>query len=214
MPDTPTELQCWECYVDEINETHVYLVMADTATDDDNQEIGEFPKHLLDHLEPRLGQLINVRVMSDGQVIIENTILSQESIAKGKMEIDRLLTLLSKLRDDPDGTKEKAMKSMIVFELSKAVDYEEEDVTIRKFEVVGIGPETVWDTIDDNDNGVFDFIEEIEQEVGTIDQTGSKNGEEADWTFSSCEIEDRDGFVDRMVAKIQELTGWELVERK
>lgn len=105
---TPVELQRWGCYVDEIDDDSVYLMMADETVDQgDAREIGTFPKHLLEHLEPRRGQYVTVRVMSDERIVIENTHISDEARAAGRAKVDELLALLVQLRredDDPAGT--------------------------------------------------------------------------------------------------------------
>lgn len=102
----PVELQRWACYVDEIDGTHVHLMMADeTVERGDEREIGSFPKAMLEHLSPLRGQYVTVRVMSDRRIDIQNTVFTQEEIAAGNAKRDEFLALLRELRDhcDKDG---------------------------------------------------------------------------------------------------------------
>jgi len=102
MPAEPAELQRWDCYIDGIDDEHVHLVMADVTAAGDGRELGEFPRHLLAHLEPREGQYVTVRIMSDETLVIENTAFSDEDRARGAQERDRLLELLAMLRDQAE----------------------------------------------------------------------------------------------------------------
>lgn len=102
QPDA-TELQKWSCYVDDIDDTHVHLVMADETVDQgDEREIGSFPKALMAHLDPVEGQYITVRVLSDGIIDIRNTVLTDAEIAEGNARTEELLALLARLREDHD----------------------------------------------------------------------------------------------------------------
>lgn len=97
------ELQRWSCYVDDIDETHVHLVMADETVDSgDERETGSFPRQLLDHLDPVEGQYVTVRVMADSGIQIENTPISDEDEAEGRRQVDELLGLLIGLRREEE----------------------------------------------------------------------------------------------------------------
>jgi hypothetical protein len=101
MTGNSVELQRWSCYVDEIDETHVHLVMADMTVDyGDDREIGSFPKELLAHLDPVEGQYVTVRVMSDERIDIRNTEFTEEQMDAGRARRDELLALLERLRED------------------------------------------------------------------------------------------------------------------
>lgn len=67
-------LQEWSCCIDSISKHKLYLLMR---SHDENgmlvEEEGEFPAKLLQHLDPKLGQYVTVRVLSSGVVEIENT---------------------------------------------------------------------------------------------------------------------------------------------
>ena len=96
----PVELQRWSCYVDEIDETHVSLVMADETVDrGEEREVGSFPKAMLEHLEPRLGQYVTVRVLSNRTIDIQNTVVTEEERAAGRAQVEELLRLLSEMRE-------------------------------------------------------------------------------------------------------------------
>ena len=99
----PVELQRWACYVDWIDDTHVHLMMADETVDrGDEKEIGSFPKALLEHLSPVEGQYVTVRVMSDRRIDVRNTVFTEEELAAGRAERDKLLELLKELREHFD----------------------------------------------------------------------------------------------------------------
>lgn len=103
------------------------------------------------------------------------------------------------------------MASFIAFELE---DPHTEIMQTRRFEAVGVHPDDLWLALgEEGGPDFFDFIEDLEMDLGTIDQSGQKLGDEGDWTIGSGEIEDRDAFVERVTAKIREMTGWTLVER-
>lgn len=108
------------------------------------------------------------------------------------------------------------MTAHLEFELS---DHRTEDEPrITRFEVQGIDGPLFMAAMEDEDNGFFDCIEEMESgegpQCGTIDQSasGSQGWAEATWMISSCEIEDRRGFIDRIVSRIEEIHGWKLKE--
>ena len=96
-----THLQEWSCYVDEIDDEHVHLVMADKTSDrSDGHEIGSFPRHLLEHLNPGIGQYVTVVITDDKQIVIENTRVDDEDRARSASEVGQLLALLAQLRED------------------------------------------------------------------------------------------------------------------
>lgn len=97
----PTVLQSWEAYVDAIHGGKIELVMSDTTTDQGEElEIGIFPASLLEHLAPRLGQLVTVEVLSDRTVRISNAVISDEQRARNEASVEELLDLLKRLQDD------------------------------------------------------------------------------------------------------------------
>jgi antitoxin component of MazEF toxin-antitoxin module len=105
LPDDlpPVELQRWACYVDWIDDTHVHLMMADETVDrGDEKEVGSFPRALLENLSPVEGQYVTVRVMSDRRIDVRNTVFTQEELAAGRAERDKLLELLKELREHFD----------------------------------------------------------------------------------------------------------------
>lgn len=100
-PPEPTVLQSWDAYVDAIHDGKIELVMSDTTTDQgEEREIGIFPASMLEHLAPRQGQLVTVEVLSDRNVRILNTVLSDEQKARNEARVEELLDLLKRLQED------------------------------------------------------------------------------------------------------------------
>lgn len=99
----PAELQRWAAYVHDIDDTHVHLMMADETVDrGDEREIGTFPKALLAHLDPRLGQFLTVRVMTDETISIENTPIPPEHQEASRRDVDELCAMLRRLAEEDD----------------------------------------------------------------------------------------------------------------
>lgn len=97
----PTVIQSWEAYVDAIENGKIDLVMSDTTTDPgDEREIGTFPASMLEHLSPKLGQLLTVEVLSDRTVRITNAVISDEQRARSEAKIEELIDLLKRLQED------------------------------------------------------------------------------------------------------------------
>lgn len=109
------ELQRWSCYVDEMDDTHVHLVMADETVDrGEEREIGSFPIHMLEHLSPTEGRYVTVRIMSDESMHIENTVISDEEREAGRLKVEALLGLLVQMRrddEDPVGQRQEGDQS-------------------------------------------------------------------------------------------------------
>ena len=102
MPEGAPDLKRWSCYVDDIDDDHVHLVMADEAEEGDGREIGSFPRHLLAHLDPREGQLVTVRITAAGGLDISNTPISDEDRARGEARVAELIELLRWVRERAD----------------------------------------------------------------------------------------------------------------
>jgi len=113
VPDglPPFELRRWACYVDEIDDTHVHLMMADETVDRDKElETGSFPKALLAHLHIRLGQYVTVRIMSDRRIDVQNTVFTEKEIAAGHQRQKEFVALIAEMREkgmfEPDAQDE------------------------------------------------------------------------------------------------------------
>ena len=99
----PVELQRWSCYVDEIDDEHVHLVMADETTDQgDTREYGSFPRKSFDHMKVQRGLYVTVRVMSDERIVIEPTPITHEQRDAGRRSTAELVDLLKRLGQDWD----------------------------------------------------------------------------------------------------------------
>ncbi len=96
----PFELRRWACYVDEIDDVHVHLMMADETVDrGDEREMGAFPRALLEHLNPVRGQYVTVRAMSDRTFDIRNTVLTEEELAAGRKAVHDFVSLVAEARE-------------------------------------------------------------------------------------------------------------------
>jgi len=105
----PRELQRWSCYVDEIDDRDVHLVMADETTDQgDTREYGSFPRRSFDHIEVLRGLYVTVRVMSDERIVIEPTPITEEQREEGRRTTAELAGLLKKLGEDWDARETRA----------------------------------------------------------------------------------------------------------
>jgi hypothetical protein len=103
--DEPRELQRWTGYVDAIEGDRVHLVLRDDTVDQgDAKEIGDFPRRLFEDAEPVLpGLFVTVRALSNDTIEIRPVVRTEEDIARGREEAERLLELLEMLRGDHDG---------------------------------------------------------------------------------------------------------------
>ncbi len=97
-----TEIKKWHCYIDEIDDTHIHLVMKDGTDEKEGTETqGAFPKKLFDHIEDvKRGMYIDVQVLSDETIVISPVVPSEEQLAKAEVFTQELLEMLEELRGD------------------------------------------------------------------------------------------------------------------
>lgn len=111
-PDVPREVERWTAYVDDIDEEHLHLVVADGSSDRDGGARPEaVPMRLVAQLGALIGQKVTVRVMSDQTISIEDAASSRRRRAADMARIGELADLLSRVRErcarDDDGNHSK-----------------------------------------------------------------------------------------------------------